>query len=79
MARVDSLESQKAAGNFKTLISGTKLLRFVPSGTQYSCVKSAEIKVCTHQLNTQLYSTLLVYIRSFYLYMKVECICFIIS
>ncbi|KAK8395935.1 hypothetical protein O3P69_005809 [Scylla paramamosain] len=44
MARVDSLESQKAAGNFKTVISGTKLLRFVPSGTQYSCVKSSEIK-----------------------------------
>ena len=45
MARVDSLESQKAAGNFKTVISGTKLLRFVPSGIQYSCVKSSEIKV----------------------------------
>ncbi|KAG0710237.1 hypothetical protein GWK47_023223 [Chionoecetes opilio] len=44
MARVDSLESQKSGGNSKTLISGTKLLRFVPSGTQYSCVKSSEIR-----------------------------------
>ena len=48
MARVDSLESQKAAGNFKTVISGTKLLRFVPSGIQYSCVKSSEIKVSVY-------------------------------
>lgn len=45
MARVDSLESQRAAKNAKTTIVGTKILRFVPSGAQYSCVKSSEIKV----------------------------------
>ncbi|XP_050696104.1 protein KIAA0100-like [Eriocheir sinensis] len=44
MARVDSLESQKSQGNFKTLITGTKLLRFVPAGVQYFCTKSSEIK-----------------------------------
>lgn len=60
MARVDSLESQKSGGNFKTLISGTKLLRFVPSGTQYSCVKSSEIKVCTADLYARQYFLLYV-------------------
>ncbi|XP_045624095.1 protein hobbit [Procambarus clarkii] len=44
MVRVDSLESQKSAKNSKTTIVGTKLLRFVPSGAQYSCIKSSEIK-----------------------------------
>ncbi|XP_042235256.1 protein KIAA0100-like isoform X1 [Homarus americanus] len=44
MARVDSLESQKTAKNSKTTIVGTKLLRFVPSGSQYTCIKSSEIK-----------------------------------
>ncbi|XP_071525678.1 protein hobbit isoform X2 [Panulirus ornatus] len=44
MARIDSLESQKSAKNSKTTIVGTKLLRFVPSSTQYSCIKSSEIK-----------------------------------
>lgn len=45
MARIDNLESQKSAKNSKTTIVGTKLLRFVPTGTQYSCIKSSEIKV----------------------------------
>ncbi|XP_053626336.2 protein hobbit isoform X2 [Cherax quadricarinatus] len=44
MVRVDSLESQKSAKNSKTTIVGTKLLRFVPAGAQYSCIKSSEIK-----------------------------------
>ncbi|KAK3862517.1 hypothetical protein Pcinc_031627 [Petrolisthes cinctipes] len=44
MVRVDNLESQRAARNAKTTIVGTKILRFVPSGAQYSCVKSSEIK-----------------------------------
>ncbi|KAK7084138.1 hypothetical protein SK128_010149 [Halocaridina rubra] len=44
MARIDSLESQKSSKNSKTIITGTKLVRYVPSSSQYSCIKSAEIK-----------------------------------
>ncbi|XP_037802804.1 protein KIAA0100-like [Penaeus monodon] len=44
MARVDSLESAKSAKNSRTTITGTKMVRFVPTGTQYLCIKSSEIK-----------------------------------
>ncbi|XP_047490285.1 protein KIAA0100-like [Penaeus chinensis] len=44
MARVDSLESAKSAKNSRTTITGMKMVRFVPTGTQYLCIKSSEIK-----------------------------------